>query len=79
MASSLSRIAGAAMRERSPSGELDTLAVFVHGLTAFGHLLGVVYNFRKSRRVDRDVIIHAAALVYDVHSAIKHAVRRRGQ
>jgi hypothetical protein len=56
--------------------ELETLAVFVHGLTAFGHALGVVYNYRKARRVDLDVVIHAAALLYDVRAAVKHAGRR---
>jgi hypothetical protein len=62
--------------ERS-SAELETLAVFVHGLTAFGHLLGVVYNYRRAGRVDRDVTIHGAALIYDIYSAAKHAKRLR--
>lgn len=56
--------------------EIDTLAVFVHGFTAFGHLLGVVYNYRKAKRVDFDVIVHGAALIYDVQAAVKHARRR---
>jgi hypothetical protein len=60
--------------ERS-SAELETLAVFVHGLTAFGHLLGVVYNWRTDRRIDRHVVIHSAALIYDIYSAAKHAKR----
>lgn len=57
--------------------ELDALAVFVHGVTAFGHALGVVYNWRTDRRIDRHVVIHSAAFLYDVYSAVKHAKRLR--
>lgn len=57
--------------------ELESLAVFVHGVTAFGHLLGIVYNYRKSGRVDRHVVIHSAAFLYDVFSAVEHAKRIR--
>lgn len=55
--------------------ELDTLAAFVHGVTAFGHLLGVIYNLRRSKRVDLDVVAHSLALTYDLYAAAKHARR----
>jgi hypothetical protein len=87
MDSSLYRMKPGAMRRSFRSGdrnmersrELESLAVFVHGLTAFGHALGVVYNYRTGRRIDRHVVIHSAAFIYDIYSAAKHAKRLRAK
>jgi len=50
--------------------ELEGLSVFVHGMLASLHLLGVVYNVR--RRSYLDVAAHSAAFVYDIYAAGNH-------
>lgn len=50
--------------------ELESLAVFVHGALAALHTLGVVYNIRQRNKVD--VVVHAAAAIYDFAAARKH-------
>ncbi len=46
------------------------LAVFVHGVLATFHALGVLYNWK--RRNYTDVAIHGAAFTYDLHAVHKH-------
>ena len=46
------------------------LGVFVHGVLAGLHLLGVVYNLRK--RNYWDVVVHAIAVSYDTWSVSRH-------
>jgi len=56
---------------KKPSNpELEKLAVFVHGVLAGLHLLGVVYNIK--RRNYFDITAHSAAFVYDVYAAGNH-------
>lgn len=55
--------------------EMETLAVFVHGLLAGLHTLGAIYNWRKGNRVD--TAMHGVAAVYDVWATSKH-MRRIG-
>lgn len=62
-------------RTVSDEREIETLAVFVHGALAFGHVLSLVYNLRRARRVDLDVIAHGLAAIYDVAAARKHSRR----
>jgi len=50
--------------------EVDQLAVFVHGILAGLHLLGVVYNVKRGNVFD--VAAHSAAFVYDVYATTKH-------
>ena len=59
---------------REGSREIETLAVFVHGALAFGHLLGLVFNVR--RRNGFDSLAHAAGVIYDTAAAVGHARRR---
>lgn len=51
--------------------ELEKLAMFVHGMLAGLHLLGVVYNVKRKNYLD--VTAHAAAFIYDIHAASKHS------
>lgn len=53
-----------------PERQLSELGVFVHGVLAGLHLLGVVYNMR--RRNWWDVTAHTAAAIYDTHAAMAH-------
>lgn len=53
------------------NAELETLAVFVHGGLAAGHLLGLVFNIRRRQWFDSSA--HFVALVYDSYAAYKHA------
>lgn len=51
--------------------EVHALASFVHGALAFGHFLGIVYNWRRRNRWD--VLLHSAGVAYGVRSALHHA------
>lgn len=57
--------------------ELESLAATVHGFLAFGHALGVIFNWKRYGWRDRDTLAHAAWLVYDARAAWKHVRRRR--
>lgn len=59
-----------------PERELETLACFVHGALAALHLLGALYNARQRNHVD--AIVHAAVCAYDVHAALQHYDRSKG-
>lgn len=50
--------------------EVDTLAAFVHGALAFGHMLGFLYNAR--RRNTPQTVIHLGALVFDCYATYTH-------
>lgn len=50
--------------------EVDILSVFVHGILAGLHLLGVAYNLRK--RNGWDVLAHTGACAYDLWAVNKH-------
>jgi hypothetical protein len=50
--------------------QLQELGVFVHGSLCALHLLGFVYNLRRRNRFD--VIVHAAAALYDGHAVLVH-------
>jgi len=50
--------------------EVEKLAIFVHGMLAGGHLLGVVYNAKHGNT--GDVIAHSLAFVYDIYATSKH-------
>lgn len=52
------------------NSHVETLGVFVHGVLAALHGLGVVHNLR--RRNWFDVAAHTAALVYDGWAVSKH-------
>lgn len=54
----------------SPHQQMHELGVFVHGLLAGLHLIGLGYNLQ--RRNWFDVAMHAAALVYDAHAVTTH-------
>jgi hypothetical protein len=57
---------------------IEVLAVFCHGFAACCNVFGVIYNWFVSRRVDRDVVMNAAAGVFHTVSALKHAKRLKG-
>lgn len=50
--------------------ELEMLSAFVHGALAFGHFLGILYNFR--RRNWKAVLVHSIALSFDLYCALIH-------
>lgn len=50
--------------------ELNVLGVFVHGVLAGLHALGIVYNVRRGNTFD--VAMHSAAFTYDVWATFKH-------
>lgn len=50
--------------------QLQALGVFVHGALTFGHLLGIMHNWR--RRNWFDVAAHGAAATYDIYAVTKH-------
>lgn len=50
--------------------QLSELSVFVHGVLAFGHALGFMYNWRRQNRLD--CLIHAGALTYDIWALRQH-------
>ena len=52
------------------SVEVEKLAVFVHGILAGFHLLGVIYNVKRGNNFD--VAVHGAAVVYDLYAVSKH-------
>lgn len=54
----------------NPRTQMAELGVFVHGALTFGHLLGIIYNWR--RRNWFDVGAHTAAAAYDVWAVEKH-------
>lgn len=54
------------------SKDIHGFAAFVHGALCFGHALGIVYNLKRRNRLD--VIVHALALGYSLHST-RHHVR----
>lgn len=56
------------MSETNP--EFELFAGIVHGLTAFGHTLGLIHAIRQESRFDG--VIHGAALIYDVWAVRKH-------
>ena len=53
--------------------QIAELGVFVHGVLAGLHLLGVVYNLRKRNWVD--VTAHTLAAGYDIWAVNKHVVQ----
>ena len=59
--------------DRQDYRDLETLAVFVHGMLAALHLLGIAYNWRRRNRLD--ICCHALAGFYDLHAAHIHARR----
>ena len=52
--------------------DIQSLAVFVHGVLAGLHALGIVYNMK--RRNWFDVAAHSAAMSYDIWATAKHVV-----
>jgi hypothetical protein len=62
------------MNERD---HLEELGVFVHGMLASFHLLGVVYNMRK--RNWSDTIIHGCGVIYDTVAVTKHMRRLQNE
>lgn len=62
----------ASLKPRS-SIEVEKLAIFVHGMLAAGHLLGVVYNAKRGNVFD--VTAHSLAFVYDIYATSKHLKR----
>lgn len=52
------------------------LAVFVHGVLAGLHALGIAYNARQRNRAD--VAMHTIACLYDI-LAVAHHIREVGK
>lgn len=55
--------------------KVETLACFVHGALAFGHLLGALYNLQRNNR--KTVIFHVSAAVFDCIATYEHSKERR--
>lgn len=55
--------------------QLQSLGIFVHGVLAGLHLLGVAYNLKRKNWVD--VSAHTLAAGYDIWATTKH-VRKLG-
>ena len=49
---------------------IEALSIFVHGMLAFGHFLGLAHNLRKRNKFD--CAMHAGALAYDVWAVCQH-------
>lgn len=58
------------MTSNGSERQLQELGVFVHGMLASLHALGLAYNLR--RRNWFDVGMHGSALIYDTWAAAKH-------
>lgn len=58
------------MEKQEANRQMQELGVFVHGVLAGLHMLGLVYNARRGNWVD--VTAHGAAAVYDVYAVSKH-------
>lgn len=50
---------------------LHVFAAFVHGVLAFGHVLGVLYNAGKGQY--GRAALHAGAGVFSAHAAYQHS------
>lgn len=50
--------------------ELEVLAMTIHGALALGHLVGVVYNYRRKNW--RVTWAHITALVFEVFCVYHH-------
>lgn len=55
--------------------EMETLAAFVHGALAFGHVLGFIYNIRRRNRFD--AFMHLCGVIYDGFALDRHRERVR--
>ena len=53
--------------------QMAELGVFVHGVLAGLHLIGIAYNLRKRNWVD--VVAHTGAVAYDIWAVNKHLVQ----
>jgi len=54
---------------------LEVLAVAAHGGAVVIHSLGLTYNVLRSRKIDLDAGIHAAALLFSLRAVFIHARR----
>ena len=50
--------------------ELQSLAIYVHGVLTGLHALGIIYNLRKRNWID--VAAHSGAAAYDLWATSKH-------
>lgn len=55
---------------------LQGLAMFVHGVLASFHALGVIYNYRRKNW--QDTVIHTTVCLYDIHATHKHYKALKG-
>lgn len=55
--------------------KIETLAIFVHGALAFGHLLGALHNLQRNNR--KTTIFHLTAAVFDCWATYEHDKERR--
>lgn len=53
-----------------PERQLQTLGIFVHGVLAGLHVLGIAYNAKRKNWFD--VGMHGVAATYDVYAVAKH-------
>jgi len=57
--------------------ETETLAAFVHGALALGHLLGFIYNLR--RRNFKSAGFHLSAFTFDLWATYIHWKDSKGE
>jgi hypothetical protein len=57
--------------------QMAELGVFVHGVLASFHLLGLVYNVRRKNWPE--TVAHSAALTFDAYAVRKHIRQVRDQ
>lgn len=55
--------------------KVETLACFVHGALAFGHVLGALYNLQRTNH--KTTVFHLGAAVFDCWATYEHAKERR--
>jgi hypothetical protein len=58
------------VRTRHAERQIAEICVFVHGVLAAFHLLGIVYNLKQRNRFD--VLMHSVAAAYDLWATDKH-------
>jgi len=58
------------MPDTKSTRQMQELGVFVHGMLASLHALGIVYNAKRSNRAE--TVIHSGALAFSLWAMTKH-------
>jgi hypothetical protein len=58
------------MSSKTADRQMEELSIAVHGVLAFGHLIGFLYNYKRENWFDAGA--HGLAGMYDVWAVNKH-------